>query len=41
MPSARPPADAPDRLDAIIARGVLRVGTTLDTPVFSMRNAAG
>ena len=39
MPS--PLADASDRLDAIIARGTLRVGTTLDTPVFSMRNAAG
>jgi cyclohexadienyl dehydratase len=36
-----PLADASDRLDAIIARGVLRVGTTLDTPVFSMRNVAG
>jgi cyclohexadienyl dehydratase len=34
-------AQAPDRLDAILKRGTLRVGTTLDTPVFSMRNAAG
>ena len=33
-------AQAPDRLDAILQRGSLRVGTTLDTPVFSMRNAA-
>ncbi len=43
MPSAHRPASAPapDRLDAIRARGLLRVGTTLDTPVFSMRNAAG
>jgi cyclohexadienyl dehydratase len=34
-------AQSPDRLDAILKRGTLRVGTTLDTPVFSMRNAAG
>jgi cyclohexadienyl dehydratase len=30
-----------DRLDKILKIGVLRVGTTLDTPVFSMTNAAG
>lgn len=30
-----------DRLDKILKSGVLRVGTTLDTPVFSMANAAG
>ncbi len=30
----------PDRLQQILANGVLRVGTTMDTPVFSMRNAA-
>src|SRR5262245_15120829 len=28
----------PDRLDKILASGVLRVGTTMDTPVFSMRD---
>ncbi len=28
----------PDRLQRILAGGVLRVGTTMDTPVFSMRN---
>jgi cyclohexadienyl dehydratase len=33
-------AEPPDRLDAILKRGILRVGTTFDTPVFSMRNAA-
>src|SRR5439155_13855874 len=36
------PADAqnaPDRLQRVITGGVLRVGTTMDTPVFSMRNA--
>jgi cyclohexadienyl dehydratase len=39
MPAAAqsPP---PDRLQQILANGVLRVGTTMDTPVFSMRNAA-
>ena len=31
---------APDRLQMILDRGVLRVGTTMDTPVFSMRDAA-
>ena len=30
----------PDRLQRILAGGVLRVGTTMDTPVFSMRNPA-
>jgi cyclohexadienyl dehydratase len=30
----------PDRLQQILANGVLRVGTTMDTPVFSMRNPA-
>jgi len=34
-------AQAPDRLQRILAAGVLRVGTTMDTPVFSMRNAEG
>jgi cyclohexadienyl dehydratase len=34
-------AQAPDRLQKILASGVLRVGTTMDTPVFSMRNAEG
>lgn len=32
-------AQTPDRLEQILKRGTLRVGTTLDTPVFSMRNA--
>src|SRR5262245_33836752 len=30
----------PDRLQAVLTAGVLRVGTTMDTPVFSMRNPA-
>jgi cyclohexadienyl dehydratase len=30
----------PDRLQTILTRGVLRVGTTMDTPVFSMRDPA-
>lgn len=30
----------PDRLQKILASGVLRVGTTMDTPVFSMRDPA-
>jgi cyclohexadienyl dehydratase len=30
-----------DRLDKILSSGVLRVGTTMDTPVFSMRSASG
>jgi cyclohexadienyl dehydratase len=34
------PAQTPDRLELILKRGSLRVGTTFDTPVFSMRNAA-
>jgi cyclohexadienyl dehydratase len=33
-------AQSPDRLERILKNGVLRVGTTMDTPVFSMRNAA-
>jgi cyclohexadienyl dehydratase len=32
---------APDRLQRVLDAGTLRVGTTMDTPVFSMRNAAG
>jgi cyclohexadienyl dehydratase len=32
---------APDRLQRILECGILRVGTTMDTPVFSMRDAAG
>jgi cyclohexadienyl dehydratase len=39
------PADAqslsPDRLQRILDSGTLRVGTTMDTPVFSMRRADG
>jgi cyclohexadienyl dehydratase len=31
----------PDRFQRILDAGILRVGTTMDTPVFSMRNAAG
>ena len=31
---------APDRLQTVLANGVLRVGTTMDTPVFSMRDPA-
>jgi cyclohexadienyl dehydratase len=30
-----------DRLESVLKSGVLRVGTTMDTPVFSMRNASG
>ena len=32
-------AQTPDRLEQVLKRGILRVGTTFDTPVFSMRNA--
>ena len=32
---------APDRLQHILDTGKLRVGTTMDTPVFSMRSSAG
>jgi cyclohexadienyl dehydratase len=35
------PGAIPDRLDQVLERGVLRVGTTMDTPVFSMRDASG
>jgi cyclohexadienyl dehydratase len=35
------PGAIPDRLDQVRERGVLRVGTTMDTPVFSMRDSAG
>src|ERR1700749_3422027 len=30
-----------DRLDRVLNSGVLRVGTTMDTPVFSMKDASG
>jgi cyclohexadienyl dehydratase len=40
LPAAAQSA-APDRLQRILDSGTLRVGTTMDTPVFSMRNAAG
>ena len=33
-------AQSPDRLQKILANGVLRVGTSMDTPVFSMRDPA-
>ena len=36
--SAQSPS--PDRLQKILASGVLRVGTSMDTPVFSMRDPA-
>ena len=40
-PGARRGADAsPDRLQKILTSGVLRVGTTMDTPMFSMRDPA-
>ena len=32
---------SPDRLEHILKNGILRVGTTMDTPVFSIRNASG
>ena len=32
-------AQTPDRLEQVLKRGTLRVGTTFDTPVFSTRNA--
>jgi cyclohexadienyl dehydratase len=32
---------APDRLQRILDSGTLRVGTTMDTPVFSMRSTSG
>jgi cyclohexadienyl dehydratase len=32
---------SPDRLERLLSSKVLRVGTTMDTPVFSMRDAAG
>src|SRR5262245_26790345 len=35
------PARAQDRMERILATKVLRVGTTMDTPVFSMRTADG
>jgi len=34
-------AQTPDRLRKILASGVLRVGTTMDTPVFSMPGSSG
>lgn len=34
-------AQTADRLERILNSKTLRVGTTMDTPVFSMRNAAG
>src|SRR5262245_65855746 len=34
------PVQAQDRMERILANKTLRVGTTMDTPVFSMRNAA-
>src|SRR5258705_8535014 len=33
-------SQSPDRLQKILASGVLRVGTSMDTPVFSMRDPA-
>lgn len=37
--SAQSAPPSPDRLQQVLDRKVLRVGTTMDTPVFSMRNA--
>jgi cyclohexadienyl dehydratase len=34
-------AQAPDRLQKILASGVIRVGTTMDTPAFSMPGSSG
>jgi len=34
-------AQSADRLESVLKSGVLRIGTTMDTPVFSMRNASG
>ncbi len=34
-------SQTPDRLQRILDSGTLRVGTTMDTPVFSMRSAGG
>ena len=34
-------SQTPDRLQRILDSGTLRVGTTMDTPVFSMRNSSG
>ena len=39
LPAAAHPQSS-DRLQKILTSGVLRVGTTMDTPVFSMRNPA-
>src|SRR5215813_8294312 len=38
--SAAAQSPPPDRLQKILASGVLRVGTSMDTPVFSMRDPA-
>ena len=38
--SASAQTPPPDHLKRILASGVLRVGTTMDTPLFSMRNPA-
>ncbi len=38
---ARAQSTTPDRLEIVLKNGTLRVGTTMDTPVFSMRNASG
>ena len=35
------PGAPSDRLESILKSGILRVGTTMDTPVFSMRNTSG
>ena len=32
---------SPDRLERLLSSKVLRVGTTMDTPVFSMKDASG
>jgi cyclohexadienyl dehydratase len=38
--ATRAQTQSPDRLQKILMSGVLRVGTTMDTPVFSMRDTA-
>src|SRR5271157_3497391 len=38
--AARAQTQPPDRLQKILMSGVLRVGTTMDTPMFSMRDPA-
>ena len=41
QPSSGRTSPGSDRIDLVLSRGILRVGTTMDTPVFSMRAADG